>query len=92
MITNRRIGVLGNPYQSQQSPGRTLDALKPGCSVDFSFLLLKILGTGFLTPHSSALKLSEVLIDKLAKCSIALAVQKLIERAIEKIKETVATP
>ncbi|WP_333328065.1 hypothetical protein [Microcoleus sp. T3_A4] len=31
-------------------------------------------------------------LDKLAKCSIALAVQKLIERAIEKIKETVATP
>ncbi|MEG4028326.1 MULTISPECIES: hypothetical protein [unclassified Microcoleus] len=42
--------------------------------------------------HASAWKLSEVLIDKLAKCSIALAVQKLIERAIEKIKETVATP
>ncbi|MEP6518835.1 hypothetical protein [Microcoleus vaginatus] len=42
--------------------------------------------------HASAWKLSEVLIDKLAKCSIALAVQKLIERAIEKIKETAATP
>ncbi|WP_333108084.1 hypothetical protein [Microcoleus sp. S13_D1] len=42
--------------------------------------------------HAWALKLSEVLIDQLAKCSIALAVQKSIERAIEKIKETVATP
>lgn len=78
--------------KSQQSPGRTLDDLKPGCSVDFSFLLAKLLGTGFLTPHPSALKLSEVLINQLTECSIALAVQKLIERAIKKIKETVATP
>ncbi|MEG4488096.1 hypothetical protein QUB04_23995 [Microcoleus sp. D2_18a_B4] len=31
-------------------------------------------------------------IYQLTECSIALAVQKLIERAIEKIKETVATP